>query len=424
LLVATVVPILFSFGRDKTLDIDEDTIQKERKYDSGFMRRWAIFVINKSLPIGAITVVVLICSILLSLRVTVGTDFFEMMGDKIDMVKNAKYVVERLGGLYSYEVMIELPEDGMVKEPEVLESIEDISNEIKSWEMTTDTGSINDVIKELNWVMNNKDDQYHAIPESRELIAQYLLLYEMSGGESTEDLVDYDYRITHISAQVDKVSYTEGFEQKLSNLEIFAEDKFPEGTKVTIVGDIPIFLRLMNMLTDGQIKSVIAAFVVITLMMMLILKSFRVGLLSMIPNIFPVIITMGAMGLLKIPLDFTTIMVAPMIIGIAVDDTVHYFVHFKQEFDEVNSYKDANIMTFQRVGYAIIFTSVILTFGFSIFCISHVRSMFNMGVVSSVGIISALIADLFITPALFVHLKPFGRSIKTEFTEAIADQTD
>ncbi len=422
LLVIIIVPILFSIGRNKTLeDASKDAEDENIKVDSRFMGKWAGFAIRNSLVIGILACILMVGSILLSFRVRVGTDFFEMIGDKVEMVRNARYVVDRMGGLYSYEVLVELPEDGMAKEPEVLRAIDAIDAEVRSWESTTVTGSIVDMIKELNWVMHNKDDSYYTIPDSRDLMAQYLLLYEMSGGEDAEDLVDYEYRTLHLSAQVDKVTYSQAFEDKLNNIERFAEERLPEGTEVTIVGDIPMFMRLMNMLTDGQIKSLAMAFLVITLMMMLILKSFRVGLLSMVPNVFPVIFSIGIMGLLKIPLDYSTIMIAPMIIGIAVDDTVHYFVHFKQEYSKCSSYDYANRRTFQKVGYAIMFTSIVLVFGFSIFCLSNVKSMLNMGLVAAVGISSALAADLFITPVLFVRLKPFGRPEQTELAEKTLD---
>ena len=424
-LVIIIVPVLFSFGKDKPVErISEDGDHENSRTHSRLMGKWAGFVVRNSVIIGIMAAIVLVGSILLSFRVRVGTDFFEMMGDKIKMVRDARYVVDRMGGLYSYEMLIELPEDGMAKDPEVLKALDSIDSKVRSWETTTLTGSIIDMIKELNWVMHNKDDKHYSIPQSRELIAQYLLLYEMSGGEGTEDLVDYDYRTLHLSAQVDKVSYTPTFEQKLKDLEHYAEGIMPEGTQVTIVGDIPMFMRLMNMLTDGQIKSVAAAFLAITMMMIIILKSFRVGLLSMVPNIFPVVIALGTMGLLDIPLDYSTIMIAPMIIGIAVDDTVHYFVHFKQEFNEHRSYTGANTWTFQRVGYAIVFTSVVLMFGFSIFSLSSVKSLFHIGVVSAVGIFSALVADLLITPVLFVHLRPFGKAERAELAEATACSDD
>ncbi len=422
LLVITIIPILYSFGGNKRTKADNISANGGNGTDSRLMNGLASFVMKNSLAIGIVASVVLIGAILLALRIRVETDILSYMGDKVRMVRDARYVTDRIGGLFSYEVLIELPEDGMAKQPEVLKAVDAIAEEADEWEIVTMTTSLSDMIKELNWVMHNKDDEYYAIPESRELIAQYLLLYEMSGGENVEDWVDYDYRMLHVSIQTS--IFTSSLEQQVDELRSFALARLPEGTKTTVVGDVPILLKMINMLTSGQIKSIAVAFLAITLMMTLILKSFRVGLLSMVPNIFPVVIIMGTMGLLGIPLDMMTIMIAPMVIGIAVDDTVHYFIHFRQEYRERGGYTEANRETFQKVGYAIVFTSVVLIFGFSIFCLSIMSSMANTGLVASVGVFSALVADLFITPVLFVHLKPFSRAKQVDLVEATANSDD
>jgi predicted RND superfamily exporter protein len=418
LLVITIIPIFYSFGRDKRATADNSSANGGNGTDSRLMNGWANFVMNNSLTIGIVAFVVLMGAILLSLRIRVETDTLSLMGDKVRMVRDARYVTDRIGGLFSYEVLIELPEDDMAKQPEVLRAVDAIAAEADGWEITTMTTSLSDMIKELNWVMHNKDDEYYVIPESRQLIAQYLLLYEMSGGENVEDWVDYDYRMLHVSVQTSM--FTSSLEQQLDELRSFALERLPAGTKATVVGDVPILLKMINMLTSGQIKSIAVAFLAITLMMMLILKSFRVGLLSMVPNIFPVVFIMGTMGLLGVPLDMMTIMIAPMVIGIAVDDTVHYFIHFKQEYRERGGYTEANRETYQKVGYAIVFTSVVLIFGFSIFCLSIMKSMFNVGLIASVGIFSALLADLFIAPVLFFYLRPFGKAEEVELVEAEA----
>ena len=195
-------------------------------------------------------------------------------------------------------------------------------------------------------------------------------------------------------------------------VEQLGRERFPEGTRIEIVGEIPLMMKMVNMLSRGQVYSVLAAFGVITLLMMLVLGSVPVGLLSMIPNVFPVLVIGGIMGMAGIPLDMVTVMVMPMIIGIAVDDTVHYIVHFRQEFRACGRYREANRRTFGKVGPAILFTSLILSLGFSIFGFSDMRSLVSMGMLSSAGIVAALAADLLITPALFVFLKPFGREIR------------
>jgi len=406
-LVIIVVPAFFSLGRDKSIqknNPDMKGIGNNQPARSVFTQ-WADFVIDNSKVVVIVTVVLLIMAVVFSFNSRVETDTMEMMGDNVTFVKNMKYITERLGGIYSFEVFIELPKPGMAKDTGVLRALEQIAAHTRNWKSVNNLSSINDIIKDLNMTMNNNDPRFYLIPEKSELVAQYLLLYEMSGGENAEDWVDYDYQRLRLSVQVSDV--TSSAEEKFLEIKKMARASLPEGTNINIVGDVPILMKMLNMIAFGQIKSFFVAFVVITLVMVLILKSIRVGLLSMVPNILPVILVGGAMGLFDLPIDMMTIMIAPMIIGIAVDDTVHYIIHFKQEIETTDSYPAANRGTFSKVGRAIFFTSVILSIGFSILGLSVVKSLLHMAVLSGVGIISALVADLFITPVLFVHLKPF-----------------
>lgn len=408
-LVIIVVPIFFSIGKDKLIR-EKNPPLKSKKDNPGinaFFTRWADFVIGNSKIVLIVSLIFLIIALVFSFSARVETDTMEMMGDEVEFVENSKYITDRLGGIYSFEIFIELPEQGMAKDPVVLQVLDRIAAHTGKWESVNNISSINDIVKDLNMTMNNNDPRFYTIPDKPELVAQYLLLYEMSGGENAEDWVDYDYQRLRLSVQVRDVS--SNAEEKFLEIKKMARDTLPAGTEVNIVGDVPILMKMLNMLAFGQIKSIFLALMVITLVMILILKSIRVGLLSMIPNIVPVILVGGAMGLFDFPIDMMTIMIAPMIIGIAVDDTVHYIIHFKQEIETADSYPSANRGTFSRVGRAIFFTSVILCIGFSILGLSVVKSLLHMAVLSGVGIIGALVADLFITPVLFVYLKPFRK---------------
>lgn len=406
-LVMIIVPGFYSFGKDKSLNK-----KGSRKSGAGISMgdwtvRWADWVLRNAGLVTIVSLLILVTLMGFSLKARVDTDSLNMMGDRLNFIRDTKYITERLGGLYSIELMMELPRDGMAKDPAVLEVLEDITREVKKWELVTDVSSINDVLKDLNMTMNRNDPAYFKIPGTRELVAQYLLLYEMSGGESVEDWVDYDYRYLRLSIQLGKVESR--IHDRLMALVKDYNHRLPEGTTINLVGDAPILLRTMDLLIWGQLKSILVALAVISLIMILILKSWRVGLLSMVPNILPVIVIAGVMGLLDMPLDMLTVMIAPMIIGIAVDDTVHYVIHFRQEKEQTECYHEANRGTFAKVGRAIVFTSVILSIGFAIMGMSSVQSMFHMAVLSSAGIISALLADLIITPVLFVYLKPFKK---------------
>ena len=415
LLVMLVIPAVYSFGRDR--EISEKNIWKNIKQNPGFMTKWADFALNSFKYTGMVSVLVICFLSFFIGSIDVDTDFIRMFGDRNQFVKEAKQVTNYLGALYSYEILIELPEPGMAKEPEVLQSLEELTKMIDSHQTTELTMSINDLVKDISMTLNNNDRYYYRIPEKREQIAQYLLLYEMSGGELLNNWIDYEDKNLRLSVQANQASFI--LHPHFAEIKQFGQKNFPRGTIISINGTTPMFLKSSSLLIRGQINSIMIAFIGITIMMMLILRSIPVGLLSMIPNILPVAFVMGIMGLFKFTLNMQTIVVAPLLIGIAVDDTVHYFLHFRTEFIKTGSYKMANRETFRKIGWALVFTSIILILGFSAFTFSSITSIIHIAVLLTSGILIALLADLLITPALFVLFKPFGREAGNRKNEKI-----
>ncbi len=411
ILVMILIPIFLSFGKDKTITIGakakKDAATTDNTRSSRFMQKWADRVLKSALPVGVISAALLLIIPFFISQIEADSDFIHLFGDRNEFVRDAKHVTNNLGALYSYEVLIELPEAEMAQEPEVLGALEDLEQLIDGYDTTKRTMSINDLLKDINMTMNNNDKSYYAIPDNRELIAQYLLLYDMSGGGELANWVDYNNQYLRLSVQVKRSTTT--LREVFKEIEAFAQKRFPFNAKVTITGDMSIFIKSVGALVDGQIISIFIAFLGISLMMMLVLRSIPVGLLSMIPNVLPVLIVAGLMGLFNITLNMMTIVVAPLLIGIAVDDTVHYFVHFKEEFKTRRSYRRANRETFRKIGWALVFTSLILMIGFSAFLFTSIDSIIQLAVLLTIGIGVALAADLLITPVLFVFLKPFGK---------------
>ncbi len=405
LLVIVLVPILFSFGRDREPQAEVATGSRDRL--DGWMVRWADLVTRKPALLGLACIALVAFCIFFTLKIHVESDLLKILGNKVAFVRDSRHIMESLGGLYSYEVAVELPEDGMARDPAVLGAMDTLARTIDGWDSTVVTTSLVDMVKDIHMSMNRNRPEFHRIPSSRDLVAQYLLLYEMSGGEELQDWTDYAYRNLRLSVQVRSTSTV--LEDRFQQVLELGGERLPPGTRIRIVGEAPLMVRMVNLLSRGQVRSVLAAFGVITLMMIFLLGSLRVGLLSMVPNTFPILLIGAIMGAAGIQLDMVTVMVMPMIIGIAVDDTVHYIFHFQQEFDRTGRYREANRQTFIKVGPAILFTSIILSAGFMTFALSEMRSMVSMALLSSVGILSALAADLLVTPALFVFLRPFGR---------------
>ena len=406
LLTMIVLPCILTIGKDKNEKVlsrgKTFSVDRRQKIMSG----WADWISDHIGVTVIISLLLVIPLIYFSLNVEPSSDMVEMIGDDFEAAENMNYITDYLGGAYSNEILIELPEKNMAEKPDVLNTVDSLIEEIKELESTVQVFALTDLVKELNKVMEGNEQEFYRLPESREKIAQYFLLYEMAGGDELDNWMDFDYQRLRVSAQVDEMS--SDFQNEFARIVNRNANQFPEGTEVSIVGDGPLMIDLLDSLLEGQAKSILAALVIITGLMVFILKSVKLGLISMIANFLPVLVVTGLMGFLGFPLDILTILIAPMIIGIAVDDTVHYFLHFREEYDRVGYYKTANRKTFIKIGWALVFTSLVLGIGFTIFGFSQINSLIHLGILSLAGIFTALLADLLVSPAVILLFKPFG----------------
>jgi len=164
----------------------------------------------------------------------------------------------------------------------------------------------------------------------------------------------------------------------------------------------------MDFVATSQFRSFGIALVTICLILIFIYGSLRFGILALVPNLFPLLVIMGAAGLLGIPFDSDTLLVIPIAIGIVVDDTIHFLTHFKTRLLEGFSRREAIIDSAQTVGQAMFSTSVILSLGFLVFLLSIYNPFNNFGILSAIGITSALAADLILLPALLMTFNVLG----------------
>ena len=247
-------------------------------------------------------------------------------------------------------------------------------------------------------------------------IAQTLLLFEMAAPEDREVVVTDDYsagRVTVRLLNYGSVVYVDFFEEIQADVEAaFAplRERYPE-MEVGIAGNLPLMMRMADSVSKSQIRSFALVLVVVTLLLLVVFGSIRVGLVSMIPNVYPVVITFGVMGLFGIPLDTDTLLIAPMLIGIAVDDTIHFVTHYRAFLIDSGSQRAAIRSTIEEVGQAITFTSVILILGFLILLGSDHAGMASFGFLIGIAFGTALLADVFLLPALLsLTGADFGRS--------------
>jgi predicted RND superfamily exporter protein len=272
--------------------------------------------------------------------------------------------------------------------------------------------SLLDVIKDMNQVMHSDDPAYYQIPDEQELVAQLLLLYEMADGTEQEHWVDYEYTTLRLMVEISEFDTAE-IEREFHYIERRVKDLFPEAKFGMVGGAVQVSVA-QHYISKGEIVSFLIALVVVGILMILVFQSVKTGLIGMIPNLAPALVVGGIMGYLDIPLEMTTMMIIPMLLGLAVDDTIHFITHCKLEFQRTGNYQKSIETTFKTVGKAIFMTSFILIAAFSVYMSSIAKFFVNLSVLAISGVLSALLADYFITPILVNWSKPFGSAKKVD----------
>ncbi|MDO4692176.1 MAG: MMPL family transporter [Porphyromonadaceae bacterium] len=402
----TLMPVLLSFGKDGKPH------PKVRETGGGWLDRklehFGGMVLKHGTLIQWIAILLTAVFVYQFTKIETAFDVERTMGRKIPYVDNLLKVGEsELGSVYTYDVMIDLPEDGLAKSPQVLQSLDALAQRANNYKLTKRTTTVLNILKDLNQTLHNGDASYYAIPQNPDEIAQLLLLYENAGGSEAEYWIDYDYR--RLRLMVEMKSYDSGeTERELNDLVAYASSLFPDAT-VTTVGSIPQFTVMMQYVARGQMVSFALALLVIGILMILVFGSIRIGLIGLIPNITPALVVGGLMGWLGYPLDMMTATIMPMILGLAVDDTIHFINHGHLEFDRQGNYRTAILRSFRTIGTPIILTSVVICANFAVYTTSEGASFVHMGMLSIAGIVSALLADLCVTPLLFKRFHLFGK---------------
>ncbi|MFH1422078.1 MAG: MMPL family transporter, partial [Planctomycetota bacterium] len=338
-------------------------------------------------------------------KINVRLKFVDNFKKHSSIKKSYNFVDKNLSGAETIEIVIKGKEDSF-KNPENLLIIERLDKLLVSKKYITVVNSINDYLKLINKALHEDNDEYYKIPDTKNSIAQSLLLYEMSGGEKIKDYLTEDYSTARISARTTGIPYKE-----FNILKKEIAEHFQETFSVNITGTIQIWKTLSSNFVSSLVKSFTLSFLIIFGIMSLIF-GWKAGILSIVPNIFPIIISMGLMGFVKIDLNLATATIAAVILGIVVDDTIHYFTHFRHELLYSSNHEEAMKKALFSVGKAMIFTSIILSSGFFVFIFSETTNATFFGVLSSIGIIAALICDLFVGPVLLVKFKVFKASLK------------
>ena len=418
--VSVLIPILMSFGKDIEAGKDSANTHnakaaRAQKLDARFERFGRTVIKRRKAIITAFTLITAACIPAL-FKIDVNMDNFKFMGLRIPYIRRIYEITQsQLGSYFSYNIMLTFDEDDAVKNPDVLKKLDKLSTLIGTFRLTKMNNgvpkifSILDIVKEMNQTMHSDDPAFYTIPDDEDLLAQLLFLYEISGGQ-TSRWVDEEFRTLRMSIDVASYDANE-LAANLKTIEQTCAELFPQ-TDCHLIGRAVQFAELNNKIVFGELYSFLTSLVAIAILMMLVFGSVKMGLIGLIPNIFPVLVIGAIMGYLGISLDLMTMAIMPMILGIAVDDTIHFTNHAKYLFEKEKSYDRAIFGTFYSIGKTLAMTTIILSATFLVYLTCNIAAILRLGVLAAVGLMSALAADYLMTPVLIYISKPFGKEEK------------
>lgn len=353
-------------------------------------------------------------------KVKVDSNMVELIDKKHPIYKSHITVDKAMGGTQGMEIYFDFDQQDALKDPKVLNAMEEMQNYLiqKHPDFVVRAESLVNVVKNSYQVLNQNHEEMYVIPQEHTTLAQTLFLFDSANSDDRQLLVSDDYARGRISVRLKNygsIEYLEFFEDIENKGKAVFEPlkKDYPFMEYSFTGGMPLMIKLINYMSWSQIQSFGLALIVITVMLLFVFGSPKIGLMGMIPNLFPVMMTFGTMGFFGIPLDGDTLIIAPVVIGIAVDDTIHFLTHFRTEMIETGKVSEAIVTSIREVGQAISFSTVILVLGFFIMVFSSHMGMAHFGYLTAVAFISAWLADIFLLPALctFVKTNPKVESV-------------
>jgi len=406
----TLLLALLSFGRRTTREGAATETAADAK-GSARMRRLlaavAALVIRRRAAILIGFGAVFVFSLAGIPRIEVDSNWLDDFSDRVPLKHATLIVDDVMGGVTNLILLFDAGEAEAIKEPAALAEIDRIERWADDYDIVRKSYSIVDILRDLNQTFHADDPSWYEVPKTRNLVAQYLVLYEAAGGTEADRFVTPDFRVASLEFRIALASIRDTAEF-VNALEAEIERAPLTATSMRITGIGALWLRLMDYITTSQIRGFLLAFSVIGIVMCLLFRSFRTGLITMIPNLSPVLLTLGIIGWLGLPLDYNKVLIAAVALGIAVDDTIHLMFRVRYEFARSGDYRAAIQAAISDVGHALLITSVALVFGFLVLTLSVLDSQAVQGVLLAGTIVFALIADFLLMPALVLTLEPFG----------------
>jgi len=356
---------------------------------------YGAFIVRNNKRIIMITGLIFMALVAGLFKVKVDSNTIRYFDKSVDIRKSTEFIMENLTGPMAYEIVVDSGKKDGIKDPEFMRTVERFYKEYQAkFPDVRHMASLVDTVKRFNKVLDGKEE----IPQTQEMIAQYLLLYSLSlpQGMEINDKMDINEQKLRVTGQVNIVDTSVDLE--MINYVSAWWNNTPYSASVQ--GQTAMFAYMQRDVTDTLIYSLSLAIFLVSIIMLFIFKRVKLLWVFILPNLLPVMLVVGLMGWIGINIDIGVAIAGAIIIGVAVDDTIHFLVKYFDARKRGLNLEDSFDEVLRYAGRAILFTTIILSLAFSLFAFSTFTPNQNFGIVTASALIIAFVVDLLLLPAL------------------------
>ncbi len=412
LLCLLLIPIVYSF---LPMPKEEHLKHQNRQWINKLLN-WMVGVVkNKRIEVYIISVIMLAVSIIGIYKIEISGSFIDDMPRNTEFFDDIMYYEKEFNGILPLEIYIDGGRKESVSKLSTIRNLEKVQNAISEFpELSTPISLVNG-IKYSKQAFYNGNPKYYQVPTKQEetFIASYVKNSDVSGDvDLLKPYIDSTAQYTRITTFMKdmKIERMERIEEELNE----KINKFlpPERYEVFLTGKAYLFQKGTYFLVDNLVWSLGLAIFLISLFMAYLFRNFRMIIISLIPNLLPLLITAGLMGFIGIPIKPSTILIFSIAFGISVDDTIHFLAKYRQELqDNKWQIKKSVYNSVKETGLSMFYTSIVLFFGFSVFIVSNFGGTVALGALVSGTLLLAMLSNLLLLPSLLLSLE---RSIANE----------
>ncbi|MBT8282914.1 MAG: MMPL family transporter [Muriicola sp.] len=399
-----IIPIIYSF---MALPKTKHLKHLNKRWIDAFVNWMERIVRERRIGVYVVSVILLVASIIGIYQIRISGSPIEDMPKSAQFYKDIRFFEEEFDGIMPVEIVIDTDRKNGVLRPVNLRKIDELGERIKEVPELSKPTSIVELVKYSKQAFYNGIPKYYQLPTSQENTFIMNVVRNSEGdGELLKNFVDSTGQIARVTTFIKDVK-TERMEEiearLLENIEkIFPEDRY----KTSMTGKALLFLKGTKYLVKNLILSLTLAIGLIALFMAYLFRSFRMIVISLIPNLLPLVITAGVMGFVGVPIKPSTILVFSIAFGISVDDTIHFLAKYRQELTANHWQIQKSVYAALReTGVSMFYTSIVLFFGFSVFVLSSFGGTVALGALVSATLLFAMLANLILLPSLLLSLE-------------------